>query len=81
MSSYAIMVGEKRVGTVMSFAGNPKATRWVGYASKDRRQGFPTMRAAMHWVRDLTDADERETSSPDPARSGPNAPDCKSSNA
>lgn len=51
MSSYAIMRGSERVGTVASFAGNPKATRWVGYASNERRESFPTMRAAVAWVR------------------------------
>ncbi|WP_312145201.1 hypothetical protein [Brevundimonas sp.] len=51
MSSYAIMRGEKRVGTVASFAGNPKATRWVGYASNERRESFPSMSAAVAWVR------------------------------
>lgn len=48
---YAVMAGDVRIGTVMRFAGNPAAGRWVGFSIHDeRREAFRTLRAAFAWV-------------------------------
>lgn len=69
MSMYGIFRDKERtqrLGTVMKFVGEPEARRWVAYAANDRKEHFPTLKAASEWLRDL---DEAERNDPDQANS------------
>lgn len=44
----------KRIGSVMKVMGEPPKTRWVAYAAGDRKKGFPTRRAAIAWLEEIT---------------------------
>lgn len=48
-----VFIGEIRIGTVVKFAGEPAATRWIAYASNDRKKGFPTRKLAVEWLAQL----------------------------
>lgn len=69
MSIYGISRNGVRLGTVMRFVGEPKATRWVAYGPKEVKKGFPTLRAAKEWLGELaeqSDAADREGSGSGP---------------
>lgn len=50
---YAVTFEGVRIGSVMSFAGNPKSQRWVAYSIHgEAKRSFPTRRAATEWLGD-----------------------------
>ena len=55
-SIVAVSVDGVRIGSVMWFAGEPVAKRWVAYSihrtdpKVERREGFRTLRAARGWL-------------------------------
>jgi len=49
----------RRLGSVWKFVGEPPKTRWQAFASGDRRQGFPTLKAATAWLRSLDEDEEK----------------------
>ncbi|ATN34771.1 hypothetical protein ACO34A_13270 [Rhizobium sp. ACO-34A] len=55
MSIYGIFRNDVRLGTVMRFVGEPKATRWAAYGPHDVKKGFPTLRAATAWLGELAE--------------------------
>jgi hypothetical protein len=59
-------MGDRRIGTVMKFAGEPPATRWQAFASQERKQGFRTMREAIAWL-ETVDRNDRQDAGERPA--------------
>lgn len=58
-----IFLGDVRIGSVMKIVGEPPKTRWWAYSihrrqpDQERKQGFPTRKAAMAWLVEIHDAE------------------------